>query len=176
MARPPFRSCRVTGAQRVTALAALRGQGGGALFIALMLLIVVSILGVAAARVTALQERMAGVYLADNRAFMAAEDRLRDEERLILAKDPDSACSTPPVVDPIPGEWRTGAVTTPGTVVENLSNALSDAARSSGVSGSRQRLSLTAGGTGCVLFRIGTIDFSDNARTSRAILQSTFIP
>lgn len=153
-----------------------KAQRGGALFIALMILIVVTILGVATARVTALQERMAGVYLSDNRAFLAAEDRLRDEERSVLAQDPDSACSTAPVVDPIPAEWRTGAATSGGSVVENLSSALSEAARSSGVAGSRQRNSLTAGGTGCLLFRIGTLDYSDTARTSRAIVQSTFIP
>ncbi len=151
-------------------------QRGGALFVALSLLIIISILGLAAARVTALQERMAGVYLADNRAFMAAEDLLRDEERLILSEDPDVVCSTPPAVDPIPASWEDGSATVADTVVENLSNAFSEAARSSGVAGSRQVSSREAGGTGCLIFRIGTIDFSDAARTSRAVVQSTYIP
>lgn len=151
-------------------------QRGGVLFVALSLLLVVTILGLAAARVTALQERMAGVYLADNRAFMAAENLLRDEERMILSRDPDVVCSAPPVVDPIPATWEDGTATAADTVVENLSNALSAAARSSGVAGSRQISSREAGGTGCLIFRIGTIDFSDAARTSRAVVQSTFIP
>lgn len=155
---------------------ARRAQRGGVLFIALALLIVVSVLGLAAARVTALQERMAGVYLADNRAFMAAEDRLRDEERTILVGDPDEVCSTPPTDDPIPADWEDGTAAAAGTVIENLSNALSEAARSSGVAGSRQRGSREAGGTGCLLFRIGTLDFSDAGRTSRAVIQSTYIP
>lgn len=162
--------------QRAQSCPGAKTQRGGVLFIALALLIVISVLGLAAARVTALQERMAGVYLADNRAFMAAEDRLRDEERTILAGDPDEVCSTPPTDDPIPEDWEDGTVAAAGTVIENLSNALSEAARSSGVAGSRQRGSREAGGTGCLLFRIGTIDFSDAGRTSRAVIQSTYIP
>lgn len=149
-----------------------RGQGGGALFIALMLLIVISILGLAAARVTALQERMAGAYVADSRAFERGEDRLRDEERLFLTRDPDQLCyGDDPDEDPVPGEWVDGTEEDPATVTLNLNDE-----RSSGVGGTAQTQPREPGGPGCQFFMVSVLEFSDESRSSRAVIQSAFIP
>lgn len=151
-------------------------QRGAALFIALMVLIVLSVLGVAASRVTALQERMAGIYLADNRAFMAAEDRLNDQERTVLASDPDQICTTPVLADPIASGWLDGTTTTASQVVENLTNPSSSFVRAFGVGDSKQLPAMTPGGAGCLLFRVSSLDFDSAGQSSRAVVQSTFIP
>ena len=133
-------------------------QRGAALFIALMVLIVLSVLGVAASRVTALQ------------------DRLNDQERTVLASDPDQICTTPVLADPIASGWLDGTTTTASQVVENLTNPSSSFVRAFGVGDSKQLPAMTPGGAGCLLFRVSSLDFDSAGQSSRAVVQSTFIP
>ncbi len=158
-----------------------RAQRGAALFTALMVLIILSILGIASARVTALQERMAGVYLADMRAFQAAEDQLRDLERFILAAGPEEVCFNEPeagVGAGAAGEWvGNDSIIVARDAIENLNHPQSSAARGLAVGSSRQVRGLETGGAGCLFFRVSSLDFDNAAgRTSRSIVQSSFVP
>lgn len=60
-----------------------QSQRGAALIITLVLLLVMSLLGVATMRGTTEQERMSGAFLDHNRAFQAAESALREGERTV---------------------------------------------------------------------------------------------
>lgn len=56
------------------------GQQGMALFVALIMILLLTLLGLAAIQVTAMQEKMAGNYRTFNFAFNRAEDALRRVE------------------------------------------------------------------------------------------------
>jgi type IV pilus assembly protein PilX len=58
-------------------------QRGSVLFVALMLLIVIALLGIASMQTTTIQERMAGNYRNLNRAFQNSERTVRTVERNI---------------------------------------------------------------------------------------------
>lgn len=60
-----------------------RRQRGIALYVALILLILLTLLGLAAVQVTTMQERMAGNYRTLNLAFQNAESRIRTSELAI---------------------------------------------------------------------------------------------
>jgi type IV pilus assembly protein PilX len=60
-----------------------RNQQGAVLFISLILLVVLSLIGIASMQVTTLQERMAGNYFTQNRAFEYAEWMARTQENTI---------------------------------------------------------------------------------------------
>lgn len=60
-----------------------RKQRGVALFLALILLLVMTLLGLAVVQVTTLQERMASSYRAENRAQQHADANIADYEFLI---------------------------------------------------------------------------------------------
>jgi type IV pilus assembly protein PilX len=60
-----------------------RNQQGAVLFISLILLVILSLIGIASMQVTTLQERMAGNYYAQNRAFEYAEWMARTQENAI---------------------------------------------------------------------------------------------
>ena len=62
-----------------------RNQQGAVLFISLILLVVLSLIGIASMQVTTLQERMAGNYFTQNRAFEYAEWMVRFQENAIQA-------------------------------------------------------------------------------------------
>lgn len=57
-----------------------RHQQGIALYVALIMLLLLTLLGLAALQVTSMQERMTGNFLTFNLAFNRAEDTLRREE------------------------------------------------------------------------------------------------
>lgn len=73
--------CSLPGMHARTAGVSPRGQRGAVLFIALMLLIILTLLGISSAQVVALQERMAAIYRADAVALQNAEDLLAGAER-----------------------------------------------------------------------------------------------
>ncbi|MGQ0799141.1 MAG: pilus assembly PilX family protein [Pseudomarimonas sp.] len=154
----------------------LRGptkQRGAALFTALMMLIILAILGVAAARVTALQERMVGVYLADVEAFQSAEDLVRDNERTILANDVDSLCfSSTKLTGDIPTTWANGSETESDVYFENIGRnptlSLIDSAQAG--------KAVEIGGPGCLFFRVNSLGFDATGETSRAVVQTLYIP
>ncbi|MBD8528045.1 hypothetical protein IFO71_20035 [Pseudoxanthomonas sp. CAU 1598] len=151
----------------------------------MMLLIILSVLGLAASRVTALQERMAGTYLMDMRAFQNAEDQLRDSERLLLGANPDVVCTSPPKKLVIPGPGcLPGATTleclatgTFATVIENLNHPRLANDEGINLGGSRQGSEVTQGGINCLLFRISSHG-PDNptVQGSDATVQSYFVP
>lgn len=62
-------------------------QRGAVLYIALMLLILLSLLGIVGMQVASMQERMSSNYRAVNVAFQAGEQAVRDTERSIEAID-----------------------------------------------------------------------------------------
>jgi type IV pilus assembly protein PilX len=76
---------------------AVSRERGAALVIALLMLLVMTVLGIAAMQVTRLEERMAGNSRDINLAFQGAEAGLRDsEERLRTLTSRPSYCGTPP--------------------------------------------------------------------------------
>lgn len=163
--------------RRRTPVTGIAQQRGAALFVALMILILMTLLALSASQVTALQERMAGVYRADNLAFQSAEERLRREEREALS-DP-LACDNAPTAG-VPSSWLNGSATNPASVLENLNNAKSPYARGIDLRGSaRSGLPSGPGSANCMVFRISSYAFDTAAaadRTSRAINQSTYTP
>ena len=70
-------------------------QGGAALIISLVLLVILTLMGIATLRTSTMQERMAGNERDQNLAFQAAETALREGERLlqsaVLPSFPDTA-------------------------------------------------------------------------------------
>lgn len=152
-------------------------QGGAALFTSLMILIILTVLALAASKVTSLQERMAGVYLADNRAFLAAEDRLRDTERSIVNDDPIK-CDARPLVDGPPANWVTGTSTVAGSTYENLNNATSPSSAGIEIRGSRRvGQSRIPGSVNCLVFRVSSRDYDNStSKSSVAFVQSTYTP
>lgn len=73
-------------------------QRGAALVIALLMLLVMTVLGIAAMQVTRMEERMAGNARDTNLAFQGAEAGLRDsEDRIrIMTFRPLTSCTTAP--------------------------------------------------------------------------------
>jgi len=63
-----------------SSFSAARAQRGIALYVALIMLLLLTLLGLAAIQVTSMQERMVGNYRTFNLAFNRAEQALRDEE------------------------------------------------------------------------------------------------
>ncbi len=152
-------------------------QRGAALFVALMILVLMTLLALSASQVTGLQERMTGIYRADNLAFQAAEERLRREERDAL-NNPLS-CDNAPKASVSSG-WISGSTATPASSVENLNNARSAYARGVDLRGSaRSGVASGPGSPNCLVYRFSTYAFDTDVaadRTSRAIVQSTYTP
>lgn len=155
-------------------------QRGATLFVALTILVLLTLLALSAAQVTGLQERMSGIYRADAAAFQSAEHQLRDLEREIL--DDATVCDVPPD-DYLPDDWFDGSVdlgdaSRPYVRIENLNNPSSPMSGGLAISGSAKFApDNTPGGVNCLVFRVSSLQ-ADNPDepTSRAIIQSTFIP
>lgn len=164
---------------------AARRQKGAALFIALMILIVLSLLAVSAGQVTALQERMASAYWTDVRTFEAAEAVIRESERRITAgaarvenppgfEDPCAVATT----GEDPGRAFSGAWTPTASgfqlVYENISRGLDS--RGGGNQGSLGAGQLVDSIGNCSTFRVTAIRVDDPlSPTARAIVQTTYI-
>ncbi len=152
-----------------------RRQRGATLFTAMMLLILLTLLALSVAQVTGLQERMAGLYRADQQAFQSAEDQLRQLENSLLGNP--AACDSGYVVG-LPTSWRNGS--TPNAArVENLNRAgASGGPRVNPLlSSARAGLGRTPGGPNCLVFRISSLqpDRPTDATTT-ALVQSIFVP
>lgn len=149
-----------------------RTQRGSALFTAMMLLIVLSLLGISAAAVTGLQERMASTYRADHLAFEQAEARLRATEKRLLAEvDPCHAANPNPTSD-----WLSN---TPSEGAENYRNlAAGPASRAFGWRGSNKAgQAAIVGDIRCAYFEVAVIDFDESKNpTSNAIVGSVYVP
>ena len=68
---------------RTTTAKSIDGERGAALIVALVMLLIMTVLGVTAARNTNLQERMAGNLRDSNLAFQSAERALREGETFL---------------------------------------------------------------------------------------------
>jgi len=149
-------------------------QRGATLFVALTILIILTILALSTAQVTGLQERMAGIYRADNQAFLSAESEVRALEGDLL--NDNLLCANAPV-NAIPSQWYTE---TPAarTSIENLSyQGVSSDSPGMSFGGSAEDNLLEAGGIGCLVFRISALQSDDpTGPTSRSIVQSVFVP
>lgn len=150
---------------------------GAALFVALMLLIILSLLAVSASQVVVLQERMSAAYWSDMSIFEVSEANLKLTESRIRA-DVQSVCGIKASsTNPVDG-WAGGGLP-PGessaATVENLQRG--DAARGSGLAGSLRAGRAIPAGVQCSHFRVSVanVDDADNP-TTRSILQTTFIP
>lgn len=153
-------------------LVGLRPQRGSALFTAMMLLIVLSLLGISAAAVTGLQERMASTYRADHLAFEQAEARLRaTEQRLLAEVDPCHAANPDPTDD-----WIDK---TPDAGVDNYRNlAAGPTSRAFAWRGSNKAgQAAIVGDMRCAYFEVRAIDFDNNENpTANAIVGSVYVP
>ena len=148
-------------------------QRGSALFTAMMLLIVLSLLALSAAMVTGLQERMAGTYRAEHRAFEHTEARLRATERSISTEiDPCHAGN------PDPGAaW---VESTPPTAAQHYRNmGRGETSRAFGWRGSsRAGQPAMVGDIRCAYFEVSATDFDNPgaAATTNAITTSVYVP
>ncbi len=156
-----------------------RSQRGATLFVALTILILLTLLTLSTAQVTGLQERMAGIYRADNQAFQSAEEELRNTERAILS---DATVCDQGADNSLPSNWRDGTVNLTQTAntrrLENLN--LPVPSQTSGIllnGDLRFGQSRTPGGENCLVFRVSNIQGDvANGPTSRAIVQSIYLP
>lgn len=149
-----------------------RRQRGSALFTAMMLLIILSLLGLSAAGVAGLQERMASTYRADHLAFEQAEARLRATERRVLSEvDPCHAANPSPVPS-----WLEKQQTEGQQNYRNL--AAGPTSRAFGWRGSNKAgQPAVVGDMRCAYFEVTAIDFdSQTDATSDAIVASIFVP
>lgn len=88
-----------------------KNQRGAVLFIALMMLIILTLLGLSAAQVTSLQERMSSVYRSDSLAFQNAENRLVTIEHSTTNERVATLCDRVGVGNPTVTQWTSGANT-----------------------------------------------------------------
>ncbi|MCK7593227.1 pilus assembly PilX family protein [Pseudomarimonas salicorniae] len=159
-----------------------RTQRGATLFVALTILIILTLLALSAAQVTSLQERMAGIYRADSMAFHAAEDGLRSSEAGIL--DSPILCDEP-AREYLPSSWFDRSVdftvaSTATPSLEFVENLNRPAAFSPGLAiqgSAKWGADFVPGGEKCLVFRISSVgaDGKDSP-TSHVIVQSHFIP
>jgi hypothetical protein len=151
-------------------------QRGAALFVAMMILILMSLLAVSASQVTMLQERMVQAYWSDVQAFEATEERLRQQERRIKA---DALISECPIIEPqvMPAWMRESNF--PAAAGQFTANVGKDEffARRSGLSGSASISEETA--IDCAYFIIAATDNdvrNDAQAKSWAVVQSVYVP
>lgn len=160
-------------------------ERGAALFVALMLLVIISILGVSVAQVTALQERMASNYRVDDLAFQNADGFLRARELRIserLSADKSSDCRPDASlggVNKVP-EWKDSAVANE-SAFESMQGE-DGAGRTSGLGGNLATAigDVSAGSWQCLMFRVaavgvGSTDEDTADEASRTIVQSTYV-
>jgi len=149
-----------------------RQQRGATLFTALMILILLTLLALSVAQVTSLQERMAGLYRADQQAFQSAEDQMRVQENSVLNISVCVAAEN--YKSTLPTGWREGTVST-GTRIENLTKSdpngpLISAFVASGQANRDEQCQIG-------VFRVTSLQ-PDNPTdpTTRALVQSIFVP
>jgi len=153
-----------------------REQEGAVLFIALMLLIILTLLGISAAQVTALQERMAAIYRSDRMSFEKAESVLADVER---------GTTSPSAVNNILCEnlyggtkqvatWMGGLDLATASHVENLGRG----AGFTSIAGSIEAgLAQEIGDKDCLFLQISAHGYDDDStKDSHSIVQSIFTP
>jgi hypothetical protein len=153
-----------------------RRQRGAALFVAMMILIILSLMAVSASQVTVLQERMVQAYWSDFQAFESTEDRLREWERQVKAQVEATEC---PVIErpPIPAWMRDGS---PVAADQFMANVQLDEYYNgrSGIGG-ENAMGTAATAIDCLFFIVAAADNdvrNDADASSWAVVQSVFVP
>ena len=151
-------------------------QRGAVLFIALMMLIILTLLGLSAAQVTSLQERMAAAYRADRIALENAESRLAQMERTTTQTPASNniLCETLYSGVTQAAAWRRGSQLTTETTVENLQHKTSRFVTIAG--GLDAGVAQEIGDTKCLFLQISAHASDGAGDTSRAIVQSIYTP
>ncbi|UXI66320.1 pilus assembly PilX family protein [Tahibacter amnicola] len=101
-------------------IAPVRRQSGAVLFVSLMILILMMLLTLAAARMTAIQERLAGSFKNHHDAFESAELQLVSGEGVVVdpLRQPDVAFAT--IADDTTTPWYGWYAEGPETPVESV--------------------------------------------------------
>lgn len=149
-------------------------ERGAALFVALMLLIILSLLAVSASQVVVLQERMSAAYWSDMDIFEVAEANLKLSENNVRQQLQVVCANVPSAENPV-DVWATDGLPAGQSAVVSIENLGRDRI-AGGVQGSRaagRRLD----GAQCSHFRVSVANVDDvDSPTTRSILQTTFIP
>lgn len=140
-------------------------QSGATLFVALIMLVVVTLLGLSVAQVTMLQERMANNYQSDMIAFQNAEARLRQAEADLSNSSP---CGNSE--DPVEGVIGAG-------LINNNQAANLGETEKSGLSGEDVQVdAVTEGDINCIFFHVAAIASDVEVDpTSSVLLESVYI-
>lgn len=161
-----------------------KGQRGAVLFIALMILVVLSLLAVSAGQVTSLQERMASAYWTDMRTLESSEALVRRVERSLIAAVPgdtpfpgfEDPCSQGTLASNAGVGWASNWTPTPDGyefLYENTARGVG--ARGSGVGGSLLA-ARQVDGNECSMFRVTAVRVDDPADpTAKSVVQSIFV-
>lgn len=147
-------------------------QRGAVFFVALMLLIVLTLLGLSAAQVTALQERMAAVYRSDRMAFENAEGLLAQQERMTsgLGAGLNVICE-----NFYKGAGNTETIEDGSDfAIENLGKGASFLPT---IGTLEAGIASEIGDQRCLFLQITTYAYDDpDAQTARALVQSIYVP
>lgn len=156
----------------MTGMTPNRAQRGATLFTALMILLLLTVLALSVAQVTGLQERMAGLYRADQQAFQSAEVQLRQLETSIL--DINVCIATDPYRPALPASWLDFS-TSNANRIETLTKASpNDPVISPFLSSAQAGVA-----EDCLIgvFRVSSMQPDNLAGgTTRAIVQSIYVP
>jgi len=140
-----------------------------------MILILLTLLALSVAQVTGLQERMAGLYRADQQAFQSAERQMRIVElEQILGNN--VACIA--AYNPLAVAALENGSDSEGLIVENLSRGVADGAPRTAFAGSAASgVAYEPGAISCAYFRVSSLqpDRTGDATTT-AFVQSIFVP
>jgi len=149
-------------------------ERGAALFVALMLLIILSLLAVSASQVVVLQERMSAAYWSDMDIFEVVEANLKLSENNVRQQLQVVCANVPSAENPV-DVWATDGLPVGQSAAVSIENLGRDPL-AGGVQGS-QVAGRPIDGVQCSHFRVSVANVDDVDRpTTRSILQTTFIP
>ncbi|SEK68836.1 type IV pilus assembly protein PilX [Pseudoxanthomonas sp. GM95] len=147
-------------------------QRGAVLYVALVMLILLAMIGIAGMQVTSLQEKMSGNYRNTNLAFQNAEARARNVETLIqVAVNAGNAyVSNQEVCSPSfdPATWADGIATDTASYTRRLDRCFPASSLKIG-----EKLSEDTGN----IYEITSLDIDDAANPgASAVIDTVFIP
>lgn len=147
-------------------------QRGAVLYVALIMLILLALIGIAGMRVTGMQERMAANYLRTNQAFQNAESDARGVESAIETKLADGGifvanqevCS--PTYDPL--TWADGVKTTSASYTRRVDKCFAASSRRVGVKQNEE--------TGNIYQVTALASDNPTNASASAVIDTVFIP
>ena len=152
-------------------------QQGAVLFVALMLLIILTLLGLATAQVVSLQERMSSIYRADAMALQNAESILAQVERNMteVAAASNVLCDNLYQGGLQPANWKSGNLAS-GTHVENIGRGASFI---SSIGSLEAGMASEMADKNCLMLQISAHAYdtpTPTSSTSHRVVQSLFTP